>query len=115
MTSVPKVSEKEWQQTVVDTARAFGWRVYHTFDSRKSAAGFPDLVMVRRSRIVFAELKAQKGRLTSAQEDWMFDLLRIADLLEGHLARTGLAREDAGVQAHIWKPEDWPLVERTLR
>jgi hypothetical protein len=33
-----------------------GWRVYHTWDSRKSEPDFPDLVLVR-DRVMFAELQ----------------------------------------------------------
>ena len=46
--------EKQVQSAILDVARLLGWRVYHTFDSRKSEAGFPDLVLVR-DRVIYAE------------------------------------------------------------
>lgn len=49
-------------QSVVDAARLNGWLVYHTHDSRRSAEGFPDLVMLRLSRMVVAELKTPTAK-----------------------------------------------------
>ncbi|MEW6583441.1 MAG: VRR-NUC domain-containing protein, partial [Actinomycetota bacterium] len=55
------LSEAAFQDQVVDLARLRGWLVYHTFDSRHSAAGFPDLILARGDRLVAAELKTQRG------------------------------------------------------
>ena len=38
-----KETEKGFQAAVVELARLRGWLVYHTYDSRRSAKGFPDL------------------------------------------------------------------------
>ena len=51
--------------------------------------GFPDLIMVRGPRIVFAELKAERGTTTPEQEHWL-DVLRLA-----------------GAETYVWKPADW--------
>ena len=70
-------TEKEWQATVVDTAKLIGWWVYHTRDSRGSEPGYPDLVLVRPDdqggRIVFVELKTDRpgSQLTGAQKGWI--------------------------------------------
>ena len=68
------VSEKQFQSHLVKYARSCGWLVYHTYDSRKSEPGFPDLVLVR-DRVLFRELKSEKGRLTKAQEAWADKLI----------------------------------------
>ena len=68
--------------------------VYHTHDSRKSEAGFPDLVMVRNEHIWFVELKSEKGKLTSAQKTW---LAAICD--------TTTANQH--VHYDVWRPEHW--------
>ena len=47
------VSERQWQEAQVVT-----WAertIYHTFDSRKSAGGFPDLVLLRPGQPVVFE------------------------------------------------------------
>ena len=33
------ISEKEFQATVIEYAKACGWKVYHTYDSRRSDPG----------------------------------------------------------------------------
>jgi hypothetical protein len=90
------LSEDEWQALVRDLARTLGYITYHTRNSRRSDKGFPDLVLAR-DRVIFAELKAQNGKLTQAQALWQAALL------------------GAGAEAYVWRPSDWPEVERTLR
>ncbi len=63
------MTEKELQTAVIDACKLFGWAHYHTFNSRRSVAGFPDLVLVR-DRIIFVELKSENGRLTLEQQAW---------------------------------------------
>ena len=93
-----RISEKEFQAQVVELAETFGWLVYHTYDSRRSQRGFPDLTMVRRDRVVFAELKSDTGQPTIEQRLWM-----------GALSETGR------VECYCWRPGDWDAVEATLR
>lgn len=71
------ILEKDWQRQVRELAETLGYRrAYHTFDSRRSDTGFPDLVLVhpRRKRVVFLELKREKGKLSAAQASWIRDL-----------------------------------------
>jgi hypothetical protein len=91
------VTEKQFMAAIVEMAQMLGWLVYHTHDSRRSEAGFPDIVCVRRDRVVFIELKKEKGRLSEEQERW--------------LSALGLA----GAAVHCWRPSDWPTIEETLR
>jgi hypothetical protein len=91
------LSERAFQSQVVRYARLAGWAVYHTYDSRRSQPGFPDLVLVRRPRIVWAELKSQRGKVTTEQQAWI-DELRACDQ-----------------EVHVWRPSDWRTVERVLR
>jgi hypothetical protein len=102
------LSEKAFQTAIMDLAAWYGWRRFHprTVQVMKGAhltpylgeAGFPDLVLVHRQRgVIFAELKAQKGRPTAAQELWRADL------------------EQAGAEYHLWRPSDWWSIEKRLR
>lgn len=95
------ISEKEFQQQVVDAARRLGWRCFHTYDSRRSEPGFPDLLCVRDGELIVAELKSERGRLSPAQQRW------IAGFREVQYQR--------GVRVFVWKPSDWEQIERVLR
>lgn len=70
-TPLVNVLEKDWQRQVRELAQTLGWkRAYHTFDSRRSDTGFPDLVLVRE-RVVFLELKREQGKVSDAQAGWL--------------------------------------------
>ncbi len=86
--TVPPESEAHFQAAIVDLARRLGWLVYHTHDSRRSQAGFPDLFMVRGEHALAAELKSATGRLSPEQTEW--------------IARLRMA----GIDAHVWRPAD---------
>ena len=100
------MTEKTLMANVVKMARLFGWRVFHQFDSRRSEPGWPDLAMVRRDRMLFAELKTATGRLTPAQRDTIKELRTIARAIQ-----TG------NVEVHVWRPADWLAgdIEEALR
>jgi hypothetical protein len=87
--------EADLQAEVVKLARMLGWLVYHTYDSRRSAAGFPDLVMVhpQSGAQLFAELKSATGKVTAEQDQWL----------------RALAIRGA---AYVWRPEH--LVDGTI-
>jgi hypothetical protein len=91
------VSEKELLGLVTDIAEAGRWLVYHTYDSRRSQRGFPDLVMTRDGRVIFAELKSQKGRVRPEQQHWLDELNKVA-----------------GVEVYLWRPSDSDTIEKTL-
>ena len=63
------MTEKAFQSDVMRVAKMLGWLCYHTYDSRRSASGFPDLVLVRE-RVLFRELKVGKNKLSPTQELW---------------------------------------------
>jgi VRR-NUC domain len=83
--------EDKLQAHVVDAAHRLGYLTYHTHDSRRSAAGFPDLVLLhtRTGALIFAELKSTSGRLTGEQATWA-NTLRLG----GH-------------DIHVWRPAHW--------
>jgi hypothetical protein len=61
------ITERDFQATVIDMARTYGWIVGFTHDSRKSEPGEPDLRMIRPPRVIFAELKTVKGRISKGR------------------------------------------------
>ncbi len=88
-------SEKEFQARVVALAKSKGWRCFHPYDSRKSEEGYPDLTMVRRDRVIFAELKVKGRKMTEAQIAWLNDLHEAAE-------------------AYLWTPGCWNDIARIL-
>ena len=78
----PQVSEADWQAQVIDLARLYRWRVHHCRPAQRQSGGwstpisgdpgFPDLVLVRSGRVIFAELKRDTAasRMTAAQAGW---------------------------------------------
>lgn len=116
-----ELTERQFQQQVVDLARAFGWLAYHTFDSRRSAPGFPDLVLAHplRGRVIFAELKREKGHVTQQQRGWIDALAhverRVVLLQQQHvdgLARGGQPRPIVGVR--LWRPSDLDAIRTEM-
>jgi VRR-NUC domain-containing protein len=105
------VTEADLQRTVVDLAHAFGWRVAHFRPARTERGwrtpveadgqGFVDLVIAPTrpgiGRTIFAELKAEKGKLSTDQEIWL------------------RALELGGCEVHVWRPSDLDAIERRLR
>lgn len=103
-------TESGFQATVVQYARLRGWRVVHvpktTLHRRGEKVhmtavaydgkGFPDLVLVRDDRLVFAELKSATGRTSVEQEAWLA-ALRLTT-----------------AEVYLWKPSDWDEVVRVL-
>lgn len=90
------MTESEFQKMVTDLCGWLHLRWYHTHDSRRSPEGFPDLVIVGKAKVLYVELKSDKGRVSKAQQAWIDDLRRV------------------GQEARIWYPKDWPEAQRTL-
>lgn len=65
--------EETLQDHVLRLAGLRGWELaYHTHDSRRSASGFPDLVLASesRGRVLYMELKAEGEKPSPAQLGW---------------------------------------------
>lgn len=73
-TPLADLTEKELTGQLVQIAHLTNWRRYHTWRSKHSAAGYPDETLVRE-RLIFVELKTEKGKLSDEQRDWLRALL----------------------------------------
>lgn len=102
-------SEAAFQQQVTNLAAYTGWRWYHAPENRpirtangrvrkqNVVRGFPDLTLVRDTELIFAELKAEKGRVRPEQTDWLNDLQAVP-----------------GVETYIWRPSDFDEIHARL-
>ena len=104
------LSEKDLQAAVIELANLYGWTVSHFRAAQNSRGdwrtpvaaqgkGFPDLTMLRGSRIVVAELKSARGKVTREQGDWL------------------LAWRQTAAEVFVWYPADWldGTIEKALR
>ena len=74
---LPYITEVAMQAALIEAARLNGWLVYHTFDSRRSDPGWPDLALVRDDVLHLFELKSQRGRVKPEQAEWIAALERV--------------------------------------
>lgn len=97
------ITEREWQSQVQRLASSLGWKFYHAPDNKpvngriqKVVAGFPDLVLVKAERLIFAELKREQGIVADAQMEWL-EALKLT-----------------GAECYIWRPSNMREVRDTL-
>lgn len=109
--TAPALTETGFQQQVTQLADMFGWYWLHLRPARTKhgwrtpisgslGAGWPDMVLVRERdhRLIFAELKAEKGKPTD-------DQAKVLALLGGL----------PSVQVFVWYPTDLAEIARVLR
>lgn len=78
-------------------ASTAGWEVYHTYSSKRSEPGFPDVVLTDGESLLMMELKDNRGKPTLDQARWL-----------QLLAHTGK------VETGIWRPRDFPAIVARL-
>ena len=99
--------ERDFATQVEHLLDLFGWLWKHDepavrqsgkwATSFRGARGFPDYVATRNGRVLFAEIKNERGRLTKTQELWLDTL------------RTSTA------EVYVWRPGDLHNVKEVLR
>lgn len=117
------VTEDELLEAVVEMAERFKWRVSHIpdklyklaakeqrWDAMRGAKSFPDLVMVRRGVLIFAETKTEAGELDPGQAEWHSDIEAVQQLCWDW-------DEFCPVLYYLWRPSHLSSgeIERTLR
>lgn len=116
------VTEDEFLSAVVELAQWKGWLVHHSRPARMKDGrwrtpvqgdnGFPDLVLARSTPrlggniVILSELKAQRGRLSAAQEEWLTAL--DWDGPDGQWEQTW------SPLVFVWRPSDWALITEVL-
>jgi len=96
------ITEKELLQTIIEMAEALGYMVYHVLEqkhyARRTSKGFPDLLLLRRNRVIVVECKSERGRVTSQQQEWLDEFRTIP-----------------GLEVYVWRPSDLDQIEEILR
>ena len=91
------LSEHQFLAQVRQIATWTGWMIYHTHNSLHSPAGFPDLVLCRAPRLIFVELKSDRGKVRTEQTFWLDELGGISS-----------------VETYVWRPSDLDEIGRIL-
>ena len=65
------MTEKQLEAQVKKLAKMCGYLYYHTYRSVRSPAGFPDCVLIKPPRTIYAELKSMKGKVSPDQQIWL--------------------------------------------
>jgi hypothetical protein len=103
-------SEAVFTTKVIELATACGWLVCHFRAARtvhgwrtaiQGHRGFFDIVAIRGTRIILAELKVKRGQLSLEQQEWLSAAM--------NAMTTGSRHE-----VYVWRPEDWDDIARTL-
>lgn len=94
-----EVSEDDLLRAVLSLCALYNWRTLHVRPAitakgyrtavQGTGVGFPDVLAVKGSTLIVAELKSDKGKLTDAQELWLRAWEPIASLVT------------------VWRPIDW--------
>ena len=93
-----QMTEKSFTQQIADLSKMLGYKYYHPWLSIHSPRGFPDCCLVKGERLIFAELKREKGELSPHQVEWL-------DALKA----TGKA------EVYVWRPSDIEKITDILR
>ena len=98
-----EISEQELENAICELLDTFGIYYHHDRPARtgrvaggkavwrnhfRGPKGFPDLMIVG-SKVIFAELKSQRGRLSPEQTEWLRRLKK------------------AGADTYVWRPSEW--------
>lgn len=110
-----KLSEADFMRQVTELAELLGYETLHLRGAWSSKGyrvpvqgslgkGWPDLVLlrVRDRRLIFAELKADIGKV-SAEQEAVLDMLGVL---------TDLAPE---IEVRVWRPADFDRITEILR
>jgi len=117
----PRISEAQFMRQIVEYAELLRWHVFHDRATNqrttcagckarllcancqrparvvRNTAGMLDLILIRRPRVIWAELKSDRGKLTPDQLTVFCEL------------------RASGQEAYVWRPKDFPTIERILR
>ena len=100
------MSEDDLLSAVLDLCKVRHWRTLHIRPLRTvhgwrtavqgDGVGFPDIIAIRGSRMIAAELKSDKGKTTAEQDAWL-EAFRLY-----------------GAEAYTWRPYQLQAIAAVL-
>lgn len=97
-------AEKTFQAEVLKRAGELGWEhLYHSFFSKRSEKGFPDIIAVRPAtgQLIAAELKTMKGIVGTRQHEWLEAFRAVQNVVA---ARAIGPNGRLYVAVYLWRP-----------
>lgn len=101
------MNETEFLANVVELAKTLGYIVHHDRPAQTTGGswitaiqgdpGFPDLVLAKPGRLIFAELKSDAGVVGASQWHWLDTL-----------------RTEHGCEVYVWRPRDIQTIAEVL-
>ena len=95
------MSEAEYLAQIISLLELLGWEYYHVFEqrayARRTSKGFPDIVAIRHTRVLFLEVKSERGKVSPEQKTWLNAL------------------KATGNEAYVLRPSDWEAVVALLK
>lgn len=82
------MSEDDLMGHIATLCKDLGLLAYHTHNSRRSKAGYPDWTIAAPGGVLFRECKDEKRKPTAEQSTWLATL------------------QAAGYDADLWRPRD---------
>jgi len=100
---IKPLTEKEFLAQVLELLTLNGWLlVDHQFEqahyAKRTSKGRPDILAIRAPRVLFAEIKSEKGKLSPHQKLWLMEL-----------------EQCPGVEVYCWRPSMWDDIVRVLQ
>lgn len=89
--------EAGFQRWVEETADLKGWLLYHAHLPQRDRKGFPDLILLRRGRMIVAELKREGEQPRPEQLVWLAEFRLVP-----------------GPEVYLWFPHDREEIVRIL-
>lgn len=101
-----KITEAEFTRQVLEYAKLKGWRTAHFRPARTAkgwctavqgdGVGFPDIIFIRRTDMLVAELKVGRNNVSTEQMEWLASF------------------QWAGHDSYVWKPSNWAEIQTRL-
>jgi hypothetical protein len=124
-----QVKESEFQTQVIAMAERFGWQVWHVpapmvwrakdqkFVPSPQGAGLPDLILLHDDppRLVFMELKADGGKLSERQREFLLAAREVAEWSIEHEPHTSGTSGATTIGVFACWPDQIDHIEQMLR